>query len=140
MQRPLYMRPQDALEYGIIDEIIQPNADKQQKAVEYWVKSGRAESEGRLEQWQEYLALQEEYALKDSFKKVVGQVRGPGVDAVWACDSLVASSIHGCHISRHSVCPEWRTRCTCLLHAGAARELPGNRAESEQPAEAQGGH
>ena len=76
MQRPLYMRPQDALEYGIIDEIIQPNADKQQKAVEYWVKSGRAESEGRLEQWQEYLALQEEYALKDSFKKVVGQVRG----------------------------------------------------------------
>lgn len=73
MQRPLYMRPQDALEYGIIDEIIQPNAVKQQKAVEYWVKSGRAESEGRLEQWQEYLALQEEYALRDSFKKVVGQ-------------------------------------------------------------------
>jgi len=75
MQRPLYMRPQDALEYGIIDEIIQPDANKKQKAVEYWVKSGRAESEGRLEQWQEYLALQEEYALKDSFKKVVGQVR-----------------------------------------------------------------
>lgn len=73
MQRPLYMRPQDALEYGIIDEIIQPNAMKQQRAVEYWVKSGRAESEGRLEQWQEYLALQEEYALKDSFKKVLGQ-------------------------------------------------------------------
>lgn len=69
------MRPQDALEYGIIDEIIQPDANKKQKAVEYWVKSGRAESEGRLEQWQEYLSLQEEYALKDSFKKVVGQVR-----------------------------------------------------------------
>lgn len=73
MQRPLYMRPADALEYGIIDEIIQPNEVKQQKAIEYWVKSGRAESEGRLEQWQEYLSLQEEYALKDSFKKVVGQ-------------------------------------------------------------------
>jgi ATP-dependent Clp endopeptidase proteolytic subunit ClpP len=73
MQRPLYMRPQDALEYGVIDEIIQPDAIKQQRAVEYWVKSGRAESEGRLEQWQEYLALQEEYALKDSFKKVIGQ-------------------------------------------------------------------
>lgn len=73
MQRPLYMRPQDALEYGIIDEIIAPNADKQQKAAEYWLRSGRAESEGRLEQWYEYLQLQEEYALKDSFKKVVGQ-------------------------------------------------------------------
>ena len=73
MQRPLYMRPKDALEYGIIDEIIQPNAIKQQRAVEYWIKSGRAESEGRLEQWQEYLSLQEEYALKDSFKKVLGQ-------------------------------------------------------------------
>lgn len=29
MQRPLYMRPRDALEYGIIDEVIQPNAEKQ---------------------------------------------------------------------------------------------------------------
>jgi ATP-dependent protease ClpP protease subunit len=28
MQRPLYMRPQDALQYNIIDEIIQPNEDK----------------------------------------------------------------------------------------------------------------
>lgn len=80
MQRPLYMRPQDALEYGIIDEIIKPNAAKQEKAVEYWVRSGRAESEGRLEQWQEYLSLQEEYALKDSFKKVrVWQVKVVGV-------------------------------------------------------------
>jgi len=25
MQRPLYMRPQDALQYNIIDEVIQPN-------------------------------------------------------------------------------------------------------------------
>lgn len=25
MQRPLYMRPQDALHYNIIDEVIQPN-------------------------------------------------------------------------------------------------------------------
>jgi len=73
MQRPLYMRPQDALEYGIIDEIIKPDEAKQQKAVQYWIKSGRAESEGRLEQWQEYLSLQEEYALKESFKKAVSQ-------------------------------------------------------------------
>ena len=28
MSRPLYMRPQDALQYGIIDEIIQPNENK----------------------------------------------------------------------------------------------------------------
>ncbi|EFJ48165.1 hypothetical protein VOLCADRAFT_74777 [Volvox carteri f. nagariensis] len=73
MQRPLYMRPRDALDYGIIDEIIQPNAEKAEKAAQYWIKSGRAESEGRLEQWQEYLSLQEEYALKDSFRKVVAQ-------------------------------------------------------------------
>ncbi|KAG2496818.1 hypothetical protein HYH03_005224 [Edaphochlamys debaryana] len=73
MQRPLYMRPRDALEYGIIDEIIEPDRDKQEKAAQYWLKSGRAESEGRLEQWNEYLSLQEEYALKDSFRKVVAQ-------------------------------------------------------------------
>ncbi|GIL60686.1 hypothetical protein Vafri_15214 [Volvox africanus] len=73
MQRPMYMRPRDALEYGIIDEIIEPNAEKVEKAAQYWIKSGRAESEGRLEQWQEYLSLQEEYALKDSFRKVVSQ-------------------------------------------------------------------
>ncbi|GLC52457.1 hypothetical protein PLESTB_000631200 [Pleodorina starrii] len=73
MQRPLYMRPRDALEYGIIDEIIQPNEDKVTKAAQYWIKSGRAESEGRLEQWQEYLGMQEQYALKDSFRKVVAQ-------------------------------------------------------------------
>lgn len=69
MQRPLYMRPRDALEYGIIDEIIQPNQIKHDKAVQYWLKSGRAESEGRLEQWAEYLQLQEQYALKDHFRK-----------------------------------------------------------------------
>jgi ATP-dependent protease ClpP protease subunit len=28
MQRPMYMRPQDALQYNIIDEIIQPDQDK----------------------------------------------------------------------------------------------------------------
>lgn len=28
MQRPLYMRPQDALEYNLIDEIIQPDMPK----------------------------------------------------------------------------------------------------------------
>lgn len=73
MQRPLYMRPRDALEYGIIDEIIQPNATKQEAAAEYWIKSGRAESEGRLEQWAEYLSAQEEYALKDAFRKANAQ-------------------------------------------------------------------
>lgn len=31
MQRPLYMRPQDALAYNIIDEIIQPDEQKQSK-------------------------------------------------------------------------------------------------------------
>lgn len=74
MQRPLYMRPQDALQYNIIDEIIQPNQAKQEKAEQYWIKSGRAESDNRLEQWYEYLSLQEEYALKDSFRKTVAQV------------------------------------------------------------------
>lgn len=64
----------DALEYGLIDEIIAPNEDKERKAISYWARSGRAESDGRLEQWQEYLALQEEYALKDAFKKTQGQV------------------------------------------------------------------
>jgi len=73
MQRPLYMRPQDALAYNLIDEIIQPDMAKSAKAAAYWVKSGRAESEGRLEQWQEYLALQEQYALQDSFRKTVAQ-------------------------------------------------------------------
>lgn len=28
MQRPLYMRPRDAVAYGLIDEVIQPNAAK----------------------------------------------------------------------------------------------------------------
>lgn len=78
MQRPLYMRPRDALEYGIIDEIIEPNAQKVEKAAAYWIKSGRAEGDGRLEQWMEYLSLQEEYALKDSFRKVTAQVRSGG--------------------------------------------------------------
>eukprot|EP00200_Dunaliella_tertiolecta_P005738 CAMPEP_0202357456 /NCGR_PEP_ID=MMETSP1126-20121109/11476_1 /ASSEMBLY_ACC=CAM_ASM_000457 /TAXON_ID=3047 /ORGANISM="Dunaliella tertiolecta, Strain CCMP1320" /LENGTH=384 /DNA_ID=CAMNT_0048950341 /DNA_START=258 /DNA_END=1412 /DNA_ORIENTATION=- len=73
MQRPLYMRPQDALQYNIIDEVIQPNRMKEEKAAAYWLKSGRAETEGRLEQWFEYLSLQEEYALKESFKKAVAQ-------------------------------------------------------------------
>lgn len=36
--------------------------------------AGRAESEGRLEQWYDYLSLQEQYALQDSYKKVVAQV------------------------------------------------------------------
>eukprot|EP00877_Chromochloris_zofingiensis_P007811 jgi/Chrzof1/3283/Cz12g19140.t1 len=73
MQRPLYMRPQDALEYGLIDEIIQPDAAKSAKAAAYWVKSGRAETDGRLEQWKEYIDLQEKYSMKDQFKKVRAQ-------------------------------------------------------------------
>ncbi|KAF5839186.1 ClpP/crotonase-like domain-containing protein [Dunaliella salina] len=60
MQRPLYMRPQDALQYNIIDEVIQPNRMKEEKAAAYWLKSGRAETEGRLEQWFEYLSLQQQ--------------------------------------------------------------------------------
>ncbi|KAF6260078.1 inactive subunit of chloroplast ClpP complex [Scenedesmus sp. NREL 46B-D3] len=73
MQRPLYMRPQDALEYGLIDEVIMPDAAKAEKATTYWLKSGRAESDGRLEQWKEYLELQEKYSMKDQFKKVRAQ-------------------------------------------------------------------
>jgi len=73
MQRPLYMRPQDALEYGVIDEIIAPDADKAAKAANYWLVSGRAESDGRLEQWKEYLELQEKYGMQDSMKKVRAQ-------------------------------------------------------------------
>lgn len=61
---------QDALEYGLIDEVIQPDADKAERAAAYWLKSGRAESDGRLEQWKEYLELQEKYSLQDQFKKV----------------------------------------------------------------------
>lgn len=67
---------QDALEYGLIDEVIAPNADKAEKAAAYWLKSGRAESDGRLEQWQEYLELQERYSMQDQFKKVRGAAKG----------------------------------------------------------------
>ncbi|KIY94116.1 hypothetical protein MNEG_13845 [Monoraphidium neglectum] len=73
MQRPLYMRPKDALEYGLIDEIIAPDAGKAAAAEQYWLRSGRAESEGRLEQWKEYIDTQEAYAIKDSFRKVRAQ-------------------------------------------------------------------
>lgn len=55
---PLLQPPQDALEYGLIDEIIQPDAAKQAAAAKYWLQSGRAESEGRLEQWKEYIDQQ----------------------------------------------------------------------------------
>lgn len=61
---------QDALEYGLIDEVIAPNAEKAEKAATYWLRSGRAESDGRLEQWQQYLELQEKYSMQDQFKKV----------------------------------------------------------------------
>lgn len=80
-------RAQDALEYGIIDEVIPPNADKAEKAAAYWLKSGRAESDGRLEQWKEYLELQERYSMADQFKKVRrAPLRGRvvGADAVHA--------------------------------------------------------
>jgi hypothetical protein len=50
--------PQDALEYGLIDEIIAPDAGKAAAAEQYWLRSGRAESEGRLEQWKEYIDTQ----------------------------------------------------------------------------------
>jgi hypothetical protein len=65
-----FLSLQDALEYGLIDEVIAPNAGKAEKAAAYWLKSGRAESDGRLEQWQEYLELQERYSMQDQFKKV----------------------------------------------------------------------
>lgn len=32
--------------------------------MQYWIKSGRAESEDRLQQWKEAVELQEKYALK----------------------------------------------------------------------------
>lgn len=73
MQRPLYMRPKDALEYGLIDEIIQPDPGKAAAAAQYWLRSGRAESEGRLEQWKEYIEMQELYSMKDSFRKARAQ-------------------------------------------------------------------
>lgn len=68
---------QDALEYGLIDEIIQPNEEKVEKAASYWLKSGRAESDGRLEQWKEYLELQEKYSMKDQFRKVCAISKSP---------------------------------------------------------------
>lgn len=73
MQRPLYMRPKDALEYGVIDEIIQPDSAKAAAAAQYWLRSGRAESEGRLEQWKEYIDQQEALNMKESFRKVRAQ-------------------------------------------------------------------
>ncbi|KAL6753453.1 ClpP/crotonase-like domain-containing protein [Haematococcus lacustris] len=69
MQRPLYMRPQDALRYNVIDEVIEPDEHKAAKAERYWLRSGRAESDGRIEQWSEYLSLQEEGVLLDCYKK-----------------------------------------------------------------------
>ena len=56
----------------MIDEIIAPDAEKAAKAANYWLVSGRAESDGRLEQWKEYLELQEKYGMQDSMKKVRG--------------------------------------------------------------------
>ena len=53
------------------------------QAAEYWVKSGRAESENRVEEWFDYLQQQETYALKDQYKKVVAQVR--------SCSMLIRS-------------------------------------------------
>lgn len=50
--------------------MIAPDAGKAERAAAYWLRSGRAESDGRLEQWKEYLELQERYSLQDSFKKV----------------------------------------------------------------------
>lgn len=73
MQRPLYMRPEDALEYGVIDEIIQPNRRKAAAAAAWWVKSGKAEANGRLEQWREAVELQEEYLMRDSFRAARAQ-------------------------------------------------------------------
>lgn len=73
MQRPLYMRPSDALEYGVIDEIIQPNRRKARAAAAWWVKSGKAEADGRLEQWREAVELQEEWLMKDSFRSARAQ-------------------------------------------------------------------
>lgn len=73
MQRPLYMRPADALEYGVIDEVIQPNRRKARAAAAWWVKSGKAESDGRLEQWREAVELQEQWLMKDSFRSARAQ-------------------------------------------------------------------
>jgi enoyl-CoA hydratase/carnithine racemase len=54
----LPLHPQDALEYGLIDEIIAPDKAKAAAAAQHWLRSGRAESEGRLEQWKEYIDMQ----------------------------------------------------------------------------------
>jgi hypothetical protein len=40
MQRPLYMRPPDALAYNIIDEIIEPDQDKVRQLNANWCDSG----------------------------------------------------------------------------------------------------
>lgn len=69
MQRPLYLRPEDCLEYGIIDEIIEPDPVKAYKAATYWRKSGRAEADGRLEDWQEYVLLQERELVRAQQRK-----------------------------------------------------------------------
>lgn len=105
---------QDALEYGLIDEVIQPNVEKTEKAASYWLKSGRAESDDRLEQWKQYIELQEKYSMKDQFRKVRNWLGVTtrfvgccclGLRAQWAL--LDQAKVDGClegkevHIGRH---------------------------------------
>jgi hypothetical protein len=53
------------------------------RAAAYWVRSGRAESDGRLEQWYEYLALQESAALGEAARKETAQVTLGGGGGRW---------------------------------------------------------
>lgn len=77
------------------------------QAVQYWIKSGRAETEGRLEQWQEYISLQEKAALQDAFRKTVAQVWSLGGSAAWFDWCVVWCS--------KSVGSGWMGRLHCTL-------------------------
>jgi hypothetical protein len=96
MQRPLYMRPADALEYGVIDEVIQPNRRKARAAAAWWVKSGKAEADGRLEQWREAVELQEEWLMKDAFRSARAQALRDAYRSVDAkADAAMAAAGEG---------------------------------------------
>ncbi len=68
------------------------------RASAYWLTSGRAESDGRLEDWYEYLELQDRYQNEDAARKTMAQVRDVHTHVhththTW--QALQCSTLHG---------------------------------------------